>query len=142
MYRRDRKARESGELLTTLNHDMNKRFLRQVKYLIIFYIVAALMDWVAYYGARKMFASGDLRCVKDAAMIVKSNSGAGYMLYYSLLSYFYALSMWYIFFQIPKNHGMLKQFVQKEGMTDVEEISVRSSMKVVEDNVKTMVKEM
>ena len=27
-------------------------------------------------------------------------------------------------------------------MTDVEEISVRSSMKVVEDNVKTMVKEM
>ena len=37
---------------------------------------------------------------------------------------------------------MLRQFVQKEGMTDVEEISVRSSMKVVEDNVKTMVKEM
>ena len=37
---------------------------------------------------------------------------------------------------------MLKQFVKKEGMNDVEEISVRSSMKLVEDNVKTMVKEM
>ena len=56
------------------------------------------MDWFAYYGARKMFESGDLGCIKDAAMVVYSNPGAGYMLYYSLLSYFYAIAMWYIFF--------------------------------------------
>ena len=36
---------------------------------------------------------------------------------------------------------MLKKFVNK-GMHDVEEVSVRSSMKYGEDNVKTMVKEL
>ena len=85
-------------MLTTLNQDMNTRFLRQVKFLILFYILAGFMDWFAYYGARKMFESGDLGCIKDAAMVVYSNPGAGYMLYYSLLSYFYAIAMWYIFF--------------------------------------------
>ena len=141
MYRRDRNLRESGELLTNLNRDMNTRFLRQVKYLLVFYIGAAFMDWVAYYGARRMFDSGDLGCIKNQAMVVYTNSGATYMLYYTLLSYFYAITMWYIFFQIPKNYGMLKKFVNK-GMHDVEDMSVRSSMKYGEDNVKTMVKEL
>ena len=73
MYRRDKNIRESGELLTSLNRDMNTRFLRQVKFLLVFYIGAAFMDWVAYYGARRMFDSEDLGCVKNQAMVVYTN---------------------------------------------------------------------
>ena len=56
------------------------------------------MDWAAYAGGKRMFASEDLWCTENNFMVVETNGGAGYMLYYSLLSFFYAIAMWYIFF--------------------------------------------
>jgi len=103
------------------------------------------MDWAAYAGGKRMFDSGDLGCTDHNFMVVETNAGAGYMLYYSTISYFYAISMWYIFFQIPKNYGMLKKFksiITQEKIPDVMNMSVRSSMKLDEDNLKTMVKEL
>jgi len=63
------------------------------------------------------------------------------MLYYSILSYFYAFAMWFIFFQVPKNYGMLNKF-HKVDKTDIDALSLRSSMVGAEDNLKTMVREM
>ena len=100
------------------------------------------MDWASYAGGKRMFATGGLGCTHKNFMVVETNGGAGYMLYYSLLSFFYAISMWYIFFQIPKNYGMLKKFTRRDKMPDILDMSVRSSMKLGEDDVKTLVKEL
>ena len=121
---------------------MNVRFLHQVKFLIAFYIFTAFMDWAAYAIGKKVFKSGDIGCTDKDFMVVETNSGATYMLYYSILSFFYAISMWYIFFQIPKSHGMLKRFKKTERIPDVLDITARSSMHLGEEDVKTMVREL
>ena len=77
---------------------MNARFMHQVKFLIVFYIFASFMDWAAYAGGKAMFHSGDITCTEKDFLVIETNGGAGYMLYYSSLSFFYAISMWYIFF--------------------------------------------
>ena len=100
------------------------------------------MDWAAYAGGKKMFQSGDIGCTKKDFMVVETNGGATYMLYYSMLSFFYAISMWYIFFQIPKSHGMLKRFKKTENIPNVLDITARSSMHLGEEDVKTMVREL
>ena len=119
---------------------MNDRFMHQVKYLIVFYIFAAFMDWAAYAGGKRNFQVGHLGCTDADFMVVETEKGAAYMLYYSILSYIYAFSMWFIFFQVPKNYGMLKKF-HKIDKTDIDALSLRSSMVGAEDNVKTMVRE-
>ena len=108
-----------------------------MKYLIVFYIFAAFMDWAAYAGGKRNFQVGHLGCTEADFMVVETEKGAAYMLYYSILSYLYAFAMWFIFFQVPKNYGMLKKF-QKIDKTDIDALSLRSSMIGAEDNVKTM----
>ena len=45
MFKSINNNRQSDSLLNELKEDMNDRFTHQVKYLIVFYIFAAFMDW-------------------------------------------------------------------------------------------------
>ncbi len=66
--------------------------------LSIFYVVCVFLDWILVVSSKAAVENEDLICYKDTFILMNSNLGALYMMVYSLVVYFYAMVMWYVFY--------------------------------------------
>ncbi len=57
-----------------------------------------------------LFREGDdFLCMKDTDLIAINNSGAFFLLIYSLLLLSFTLMIWYAFYKIPDNYGFISK---------------------------------
>lgn len=86
-----------------------------MKLLAIFYLVCVFTDWIMFFSGQAAIRNLDLLCYKEDLILVNTNWGSLYMLTFTVSSYIYALFMWYVFYQVPKKHGV----VQNKTVDDV-----------------------
>ena len=61
-----------------------------------------------------------IKCVNDSYLMVQTELGAVYLLFYSSMILIYSIAMWYIFYKIPYNNGLVAyQRVGQEKITHV-----------------------
>ena len=109
----------------------------QMRSLAIFYLICCVTDWAVLFGGIMAVESNDLICYEHGTLFVNSNLGGFYMLFFSLQTYFYAIYMWYTFYQVPKKHGQINQ----RRVDDLEMLGDQSTILMGEENLKTVVRE-
>lgn len=109
-----------------------------MKMLAIFYMVCTCIDWIMFVGGEAALNNKDILCYDNSIMLVNSNMGSFYMLFFSLSCYFYAFFMWYTFYQVPKKFGV----VSRRSVDDVAMLGDESAIIHDEENLKAVVREL
>lgn len=73
-----------------------------MKLLAGFYVLCTFIDWLTFFWGRRVIGENDLLCYNGNTILVNSNTGGMYMIFYSAVEYMYAMFMWYTFYQVPK----------------------------------------
>ena len=139
MYRNREHMRRNSSVLSSKSSDPQERLVTQMKMLSIFYVVCTFIDWSIFYLGKLAIQGNDLICYQRDIILVNSEVGGLYMFLLTTVAYFYALFMWYVFYQIPKRYGV----VSRRSVDDVEMIGKHESFMYREDeeNLKTVVRE-
>lgn len=69
-----------------------------MKMLSIFYVVCTFCDWTTFYLGMVSLQNNDLLCYQKDIILVNSEVGGLYMLLVTMVAYFYALFMWFVFY--------------------------------------------
>ena len=78
-----------------------------MKFLAGFYVLCFILDWVEFLVGKHVVNSIDILCYNQIDILVNTNLGAFYMLCLSLIHYFYSITMWYVFYKVPRNLGVV-----------------------------------
>ena len=109
-----------------------------MKLLAFFYTITTFIDWIMHEAGKASIRNKDLLCYNKDYIIVNTNLGGLFMLFFTITAYFYALFMWYVFYYIPKKQGV----VQDRNVEDLESIRSNSMILLDEENVKTVIREL
>ena len=111
-----------------------------MKFLACFYVLCFVLDWVEYLAGSKVLHTDNILCYHGIDILVNTNLGAFYMLFLSLIHYFYSMTMWYVFYKVPQNLGVVSnrnlEKIGTEGDTS------RASIIRNDDNLTTIVREL
>lgn len=84
---------------------LQKRVNVQMAIIAIFYLCALAFDWTIYEVGNYQLQKGDLVCSRWETLQPTDSNGSLYMFWYTILTYLYALVMWFTFYRIPKKYG-------------------------------------
>ena len=140
MYRKlIQKSKESVLLEASQRSvDPKNRFVYQMKILAMFYVVTTCLDWIMFLGGQAAVRNEDILCYDHKTLIINSNLGGTFMLADMIICYLYAFFMWYAFYQVPKQYGV----VSRRSVDDVAMITDTSVIVHDEENLKAVVREL
>ena len=113
-----------------------------MKFLAGFYVLCFALDWVEFLVGSECLSSNAIICYKGIDILVNTNLGAFYMLCLSLIHYFYSITMWYVFYKVPKNLGVVSSINRNLEKIGTEGDQSRASIKRNDDNLTTIVREL
>jgi len=73
----------------------------------VFYFCSSICDWFYLWGGKKELVNGGLICINHAFMIPTDATGSLILLFYTLVSYSYAVVVLYVFYFLPKKSGLV-----------------------------------
>ena len=116
------------------------RFRFQMTLLAVFYTVCTFVDWIMFLSGKATIHNKEILCYKENYVLVNSNLGGLYMLVFTIITYTYAMFMWYVFYQVPKKFGV----VTRRSVDDVADMigTGDTSIMMDEENLKTVVREL
>lgn len=108
---------EEGNKLT---HDEDDRLFEclevQIKRLAIFYLAFAFID-LMLLGIGNIVDNNDrfaFECLYDWYFLVVANEGVWFNLFHSLFFYVFSIIIWYIFYRLPYNYGLIRKTNTKD----------------------------
>lgn len=111
----------------------------QLKIFAYFYAACAVIDWLMYFSGELALKNKDLLCYEKTTIIVNSNLGALFMLFFGVVEWFYALFMWYAFYYVIRKFGV----VTRRSVDDVNMLLDGDTTIIEnEENLKTVVREL
>jgi hypothetical protein len=85
-----------------------KCLLKQTRFLSVFYIGFSLTDLLMMGLGNLLFKENkDFNCLSESTVVAKNTGGAFYLLFYSILLLLYSLTLWFIFYRIPADFGLV-----------------------------------
>ena len=81
----------------------------------IFYMAFALADLMLLSVGNTFYKDGkEYLCLYTWYLISQTNSGSWYLLFHEIFYYLFSVLIWYIFYKIPDNHGLIKKLTTKD----------------------------
>ena len=76
--------------------------------LAVSYFVFVLTDFIMMAIGNALFEDNkDFVCIEVVEVIPLNNSGATYLLFYTILLMLFSFMMWCVFYKIPDNYGLI-----------------------------------
>jgi hypothetical protein len=81
----------------------------------------------------------DFVCIEVVEVIPLNNSGATYLLFYTLLMLLFSFMMWCVFYKIPDNYGLI--YKARANSVHIRDTNVINSVSLVVDEIKSINKQ-
>lgn len=99
--------------------------LKQINFIGGFYIFNLAANIALFVLGKTVITDDLIKCVKDSYLMVQTELGAVYLLFYSSMILLYSIAMWYIFYKIPFNHGLVA--FERIGMQKITHVYIQAN---------------
>jgi len=80
---------------------------KQIYSVSVFYAISILTDYINHLLSEQVLENNDIICAQNHYLIVHSEKGGVYMLYYTFTVILYSLVMLYVFYRLPMKYNMV-----------------------------------
>lgn len=89
------------------NKEQDQLFTSQMQTIAIFYFVSVWLQTLLYLLGYDAIENGEILCASKQFLIIHSEMGGLYMLFYTICLFGYSIIMWYVFYRLPFKNNMV-----------------------------------
>ena len=86
----------------------------QTRLLSIFYVCFVVLDFILMGVGNHLFVEDrDFTCLNETVLKAANNSGATFLLVYTLFLLSFTLMLWFVFYALPDHFGLISRKLQR-----------------------------